>query len=65
MAGAGADTAGVIRQILYDEKFRLQLETARREFLGRFQIQSDGRAAERGAAAVLDLVTASNVDRGR
>jgi hypothetical protein len=56
---AGADTgdpAELLRRLLYDEGFRQQLEAARQAFLSRFQIKSDGRAAERSASAVLRLV---------
>ena len=57
MAGAGhGDPAGVLSRILYDEGFRQQLDAARRASLARFQIQSDGQAAERSAEAVLQLV---------
>ena len=57
MAGAGeGDPAGILGRILYDEGFRQQLDAARRDFLTRFQIRSDGRAAERSAEAVLQLV---------
>jgi hypothetical protein len=56
MAGAAAgETAEALRQILYDEKFRQQLERARGLFLARFRILSDGGAAERTADAVLKL----------
>lgn len=57
-AMAGAPPHGVgeaLRQILYDEKFRQQLERARGLFLARFRILSDGGAAERTADAVLTL----------
>jgi surface carbohydrate biosynthesis protein (TIGR04326 family) len=57
MAGAeAADLPGALQRILYDEKFRQQLERARGLFLARFRILSDGGAAERSADAVLDLV---------
>jgi hypothetical protein len=57
MAGAGSgDPAGVLWRILYDEGFRQQLDAARQAFLSRFQIRSDGQAAERSAVAVLQLV---------
>ena len=58
-AMAGASSAGMdgaLRQILYDEKFRQQLERARGLLLARFRILSDGGAAERSAEAVLKLV---------
>ena len=57
MAGApAAQIEGALRQILYDEKFRQQLERARGLLLARFRILSDGGAAERSAEAVLKLV---------
>ena len=57
MAGAtAAQMEGALRQILYDEKFRQQLERARGLLLARFRILSDGGAAERSAEAVLKLV---------
>ena len=57
MAGApAAQVEGALRQILYDEKFRQQLERARGLLLARFRILSDGGAAERSAEAVLKLV---------
>lgn len=56
MAGASAGMEGALRQILYDEKFRQQLERARGLLLARFRILSDGGAAERSAEAVLKLV---------
>jgi len=57
MAGAPAgQVEGALRQILYDEKFRQQLERARGLLLARFRILSDGGAAERSAEAVLKLV---------
>ena len=58
-AMAGASTPqmeGALGQILYDEKFRQQLERARGLLLARFRILSDGGAAERSAEAVLKLV---------
>jgi len=56
MAGADGDAiAPALRQILYDQDFRLQLEHQRAAFLSRFTIGSDGRAAGRSAGAVLDL----------
>ena len=59
MAGARggdvADTARQLEQILYDEEFRRELELARREFLTRFSIGADGRAADRSAEAIVRL----------
>ena len=56
MAGAGTHgVAEALRQILYDEKFRQQLERARGLFLARFRILSDGGAAERTADAIQNL----------
>ncbi len=58
MAGAEstADIAPALRRILYDERFRMQMEGARRDYLSRFGIGSDGRAAARSADAVLALI---------
>jgi hypothetical protein len=55
---AGATPEGVrqaLQRILYDESFRLQIETNRTAFLSRFRIDTDGRAAERSADAILTL----------
>jgi hypothetical protein len=57
MAGAEEGELGqALERILYDEKFRQQLERARGLFLARYRILSDGGAAERSAEAVLDLM---------
>lgn len=57
---AGAPTTGAIapalRRILYDEELRLHIERARNEYLRRFEIASNGRAAVRSADAVLALI---------
>jgi Capsule polysaccharide biosynthesis protein len=53
--GSEGDPGAALRRILYDEEFRHQLGAARAAFLGRFAIQPDGHAAERNAAAVLEL----------
>jgi hypothetical protein len=62
MAGARSgdvgETAQQLEQILYDEEFRRELELARREFLTRFNIGADGRAAERSAEAIVRLAAA-------
>jgi hypothetical protein len=57
MAGAAtaADIEPTLRRILYDQEFRLQIERCRGEYLGRYAIASDGRAADRSAEAVLAL----------
>lgn len=63
-AGAMAGTSGTaelperLRQILYDDGFRQQLDRDRRGFLARFAMAADGRAAERSAEAVLALAAA-------
>jgi hypothetical protein len=56
---------GVLRRILYDEGFRQRIHEARRTFLRAFEIESDGQAAARSAAAVLGLVgrPASDAER--
>ena len=57
---AGAPGRGDIRpqleRILYDQGFRAQLERARRVFLEQSGMRSDGHAAARSAAAVLEIV---------
>jgi hypothetical protein len=66
MAGA-PDEASIrpaLSRILYDEGFRLQLQSERGTYLARFGIGSDGRAAARSADAVLDLIR-SSVPGGR
>jgi hypothetical protein len=57
MAGASteAEIGPMLERILYDEQFRLQMERTRAEYLARFGIASDGRAAARSADAVLAL----------
>jgi len=53
--GSTGDPGAALHRILYDEEFRQQLGTARAAFLARFAIRPDGQAAERSAAAVLEL----------
>jgi hypothetical protein len=57
MAGAAttSEIEPALNRILYDEEFRLQLGRAREDYLRRFAIGSDGRAAARSADAVLAL----------
>jgi hypothetical protein len=58
MAGA-ADQASIgpeLRKILYDQGFRDRLANARWQFLDRFGMRPDGRAAQRAAAMVLRLM---------
>jgi hypothetical protein len=56
MAGAGSgEVRDALHRILYDQELRLQLETSRRSFLARYSIGSDGTAAARTAAAILQL----------
>jgi hypothetical protein len=57
MAGAAtpSDIGPVLRRILYDEEFRLQIARSRGEYFKRFAIGSDGGAAARSAEAVLAL----------
>jgi predicted glycosyltransferase len=59
MAGAASvsEIAPALRRILYDEEFRLQIERGRGDYLARFGIASDGRAAARSADAVLALIS--------
>jgi Capsule polysaccharide biosynthesis protein len=62
MAGAAdADAIGpALRQILYDQGFRQQIERDRSAFLTRFAIGSDGRAAARSAEALVGLMNRSS-----
>jgi hypothetical protein len=60
MVGAPDDQIeAALRGILYDEEFRARLGTARRAYLEQFGIGSDGRAADRAAAAILERCTES------
>jgi hypothetical protein len=58
MAGAQrpSEIGPMLERILYDEQFRLQIDRTRSEYLARFGIGSDGRAAARSADAVLALI---------
>jgi UDP-N-acetylglucosamine 2-epimerase len=58
MAGAARadEIAPQLRRILYDREFSQQLARGREIFLQRFEIRPDGRAADRGADAVLRFV---------
>jgi hypothetical protein len=56
MAGGEGDPADHLGRIVHDERFRQTLDAARKAFLSGFQIGSDGRAADRSAEAVLQLV---------
>jgi len=62
MAGAAttSEIEPALHRILYDEEFRLHLGRAREDYLRRFAIGSDGRAAARSADAVLTLAAISN-----
>jgi hypothetical protein len=53
--GSDEDLPQLLRRILYDEPFRQQLARHRGEFLSRFNIRSDGRAAQRAAEAIARL----------
>ena len=59
LAGAStpAEIGTQLERILYDEGFRQQLERARREFVERYGLRADGRAAERAAEAVLEIAS--------
>ena len=50
------DTAHELQRILYDQEFRQQLDVTRQVYLSRLRMGSDGRAAERTADAVMQLV---------
>jgi hypothetical protein len=57
IAGArtDAETAGVLRQLLYDEQFRARLSAAARSIVATWRMAPDGGAADRAAAIVLEL----------
>jgi hypothetical protein len=57
MAGAATpeEIGPALRRLLYDQGFRQQLEAAAAAVTARYRIRPDGRAAERSAAAILDL----------
>ena len=57
MAGttAGHEIAPALRRLLYDRGFRQQLEAGAADVVARYRLAADGGAAERGAAAILDL----------
>jgi hypothetical protein len=55
MAGAKDGILQALRQILYDEEFRHELELAQRAFLTRYRIAADGKAAERAADTIVEL----------
>lgn len=65
MAGAptAADIGPALARILYDEGFRLRIERARGEYLRRFGIASDGRAAARAGDALLALISDGSPNR--
>lgn len=54
-ASTGAETAGVLRQLLYDEQFRERLSAASRSIVAAWRMAPDGGAAARAAAIVLEL----------
>lgn len=54
-----AQLGGLLRGILYDEGFRQQLAERRALLLGQSALSSDGRAAERAAAAIQALTPSS------
>jgi hypothetical protein len=60
----GEAVGPALHRILYDERFRHQLERDRSKFLARFGIGSDGRSAVRAAEAVLGLTTAMGEAKG-
>jgi hypothetical protein len=57
MAGAATDQdiEPVLRRVLYDEGFRQQLGAAAAATAARYRIAPDGGAADRSAAAILEL----------
>ena len=64
IAGSAAATElpGLLRGILYDERFRQQLAERRALVLGQPALSSDGRAAERTAAAIEALAASPAQD---
>ena len=50
------DAAHELERILYDQEFRQQLDVTRQAYLSRLEMGSDGRATERTADAVMQLV---------
>ncbi len=58
LAGAGSpgEIAPTLHALLYDEEWRTRLTENGRQVMARYAIRSDGGAAERAAAAILDLV---------
>ena len=61
MAGASSDQEiePALRRVLYDQGFRQQLGAAAAATAARYRIAPDGAAAERSAAAILDLSPAA------
>jgi hypothetical protein len=67
LAGArSVDEIGpMLRRVLYDEGFRQQLTAAATAAARRFGIVADGRAAERSAAAILEMSGARTAAAGQ
>jgi hypothetical protein len=58
VSGTDRETAArALDHILYDEEFRRGLRAAQQDFLARFRIRADGRAAARSAEAIIALTT--------
>jgi hypothetical protein len=57
------DIAHALERILYDEEFRHSLERAQQAFLTRYHITADGHAADRAAAAIVELTRAKCAGR--
>ncbi|MGH7447033.1 MAG: hypothetical protein ACRELT_05715, partial [Longimicrobiales bacterium] len=66
LAGARSDaeTAGALRRVVYDEEFRRRLSSSSASFVEQWRMAPDGGAAERSAAAVLQLAERSPTESG-
>jgi hypothetical protein len=59
-ASTAQETTERLQRLLYDEEFRQRLTTASTSLVSAWRMVPDGRAAERSAAAVLDLASQGN-----
>lgn len=65
MAGAAAleEIGPALRRVLYDQGFRQQLATVAAAVTARYRMTPDGRAAERSAAAILELAKSPEIHK--
>jgi hypothetical protein len=65
MAGAASaeEIGPVLKRVLYDRGFREQLEAAASAVTARYRIVPDGKAAERSAAAILELAASRTIKK--